>query len=324
MSLTAASAPARPMVKAGEVSRDAALGSIGISCRTPATPSVYMSAPRTAGKAYHFATYVNAILTHTGIATSSSSGVFTAVTTVINNRTSSVRLTINGLNAAYAWVTPRCAGTTSVSALTTVIGGVRGSAASYTLHNNSNGTVTRWNPCDGTIRVRVNPTGGGTGALADAQTAIKALAAVSGLHFVYDGTTTFIPRSVNSDSQPAPIVIAWGSRTQTDYLAAGAIGEGGWRTSGSSTDGVHWLWKIIQGFVVVDPSAHVAPGFSRGISRGSLLLHELGHVAGLGHTADALQVMSPVLTSASYGSWGSGDKAGLTALGATKGCVVAR
>ena len=86
---------------------------------------------------------------------------------------------------------------------------------------------------------------------------------------------------------------------------------------------MHWTWKITQGFVVVDPTAHVTGGFARGISRGALLMHELGHVTGLGHTPDALQVMSPVLSSSSYASWGSGDKAGLRAVGATNGCVTA-
>ena len=72
---------------------------------------------------------------------------------------------------------------------------------------------------------------------------------------------------------------------------------GGWRSSGTSTDGIAWTWKIVSGFVVVDPAAKLTAGFGRGVTRGSLLMHELGHVAGLNHTSQTSQVMASSLSS---------------------------
>jgi hypothetical protein len=132
--------------------------------------------------------------------------------------------------------------------------------------------------------VQVNPAQGGPGALADAQAALDALSRGSGLRFVYDGTTTFVPSSNRSAAQPADVVIAWAppgtGPTASDYYQSGD-----------------------------------------GPTRGSLLLHELAHVAGLGHTDDGTQVMYPMLRSSSVGSFGAGDLAGLAAVGAGKGCT---
>lgn len=316
---SAALAPGSPvaMTRTTGFVVDAATPAMAVTCPSASRAVVTLATPaHIAGKVYTYGVFINGVNTANGLVQATSAGLVTVRRDIPNNRISTVQLRLNGTTFVNGAVSAHCGTTTTTAS--------RGSATSYSLSKNTNGTVTRWNPCDGTIRVRVNPTGGGSGALFDAQTAIKSLAASTGLHFVYDGTTSFIPRSANSTSMPAPLVIAWASRLQTDYLGIGAIGEGGWRSSGSSTDGVHWTWKIIQGFVVLDPAARVSGGFGRGASRGALLMHELGHVAGLGHTNDALQVMSPVLSSTSYGNWGAGDKTGLTAVGASKGCVVAR
>jgi hypothetical protein len=268
---------------------------------------------------------VNGKVTHGGYATASPGGVVSARTDVTNGVTSAIKLVLDNVTASTGTVSPRC----GLPALVAKVAAplyflARGTATAYTINKNPNGTVTRWNPCDGAITVKVNPTGGGAGALADAQNAIKALKAGTGLNFVYDGTTTFVPRSSNQGSQPAKIVIAWGSRSQTDLLNAGAIGEGGWRSTGTSPDGAKWTWKIVSGFVVVDPTARLSAGFGRGVTRGSLLLHELGHVAGLNHTSQTSQVMASALSSSSYASWGTGDKTGLGVVGATHGCVTAK
>jgi hypothetical protein len=315
------------MTRESGFARDALVPSLAVQCLSTTKAAVAMATYRIPGKTYTFETFVNGARTSSGhVQASTTSGLVRMRSGMPNNKINGVALRLNGVQFVSGHVVAHCGSTTTTSSTSTtstssLMSASRGSSTAYTLHNNSNGTVTRWNPCDGDIHVRINPTGGGSGALSDAQTALKALAAATGLHFVYDGTTSFIPRSTNSGSQPAPLVIAWGSRSQTDYLGTGAIGEGGWRSSGTSADGVHWTWKITQGFVVVDPTASVAGGFGRGITRGALLMHELGHVVGLGHTSDSLQVMSPVLNSSSYASWGSGDKAGLVQVGATKGCV---
>ena len=194
----------------------------------------------------------------------------------------------------------------------------RGSATSYALHRNSNGTVTRWNPCDGPITVRVNAP---AAALADVLAALEQARVATGLDLVYTGTTAFIPQ--DGATQPADLVVAWATRAQSDLWSPGAIGVGGWSSTGTSTDGTRWNWRISSGFVIVDPDAGVVPGFGRGATRGALLLHEIAHALGLSHVNDVLQVMNPVLASSAYGSYGTGDLAGLRAVGATQGCTTA-
>jgi predicted Zn-dependent protease len=54
---------------------------------------------------------------------------------------------------------------------------------------------------------------------------------------------------------------------------------------------------------------------------GALLLHELGHVVGLGHTPDSAQIMYPDLRPMSSAQYQPGDLGGLARLGATQGCL---
>jgi hypothetical protein len=206
----------------------------------------------------------------------------------------------------------------------------RGNASSYSLSHNSNGTVTRWNPCDGAIHVRANLDLAPSGAVDDVLEALRQLGTATGLTFTYDGTTSYVPTSSNTANRPAPLVIAWADRGtgsgQTDLVQSGAIAEGGWNSSAVSTDGGRtWNWKISSGFVVVDPSASSAltSGFGTGATRGALLLHELGHAVGLQHVSDQGQLMYPTLTSTTVGSYGAGDLAGLAKVGASNGCTTA-
>ena len=194
----------------------------------------------------------------------------------------------------------------------------RGSASAYALHRFDNGTTVRWNPCDGPIGVRVNAP---VDALPDVLAALAMARTATGLDLRYEGTTSFVPR--DGVAQPADLVIAWATRAQSDLWSSGAIGVGGWTARGTSSGGATWNWRISSGFVIVDPAASVAPGFGRGATRGSLLLHEIAHALGLGHVNDVLQVMNPVLTSSAYGTYGAGDLTGLRAVGAAQGCTAA-
>jgi hypothetical protein len=79
----------------------------------------------------------------------------------------------------------------------------------------------------------------------------------------------------------------------------------------------------VTGEAVIDSAntGVLASTFGSGSTLGELLLHELGHVTGLGHTPDGSQVMFAVLEPMAAAAYGAGDLAGLGRLGAAQGCL---
>ena len=317
----ASPAPAAALVQTEAHADGIALGAT-TRCVAPGAARAVLAARSLTTVAYSAA--VNGRVVKTGSLRPDATRTVAVVVVVPDARTSRVVLRLAGRAVVNALVTPHCAAPAPVVAPVTPPAPVtvdRGSASSYALHSNSNGTVTRWNPCAGPISVRVNAP---ADAQADVLAALTSVEAATGLDLAYAGATDFVPTSTNAGTQPADLVIAWASRAASDIWSGSEVGVGGWRSRGTSSDGgATWTWSITSGFVIVDPAAAVAPGFGRGATRGALLLHELAHALGLGHVSDPLQVMNPSLLSTSYGSYGTGDLAGLAQVGAAKGCTAA-
>ena len=160
--------------------------------------------------------------------------------------------------------------------------------------------IARWNPCT-TIGYRVNLAGGGASALADVKGAVWRASVATGLTFTYRGTTTVVP-GVGKATYPAgtQLVIAWVKPGRSSLLPAApkgrvaAAGQGG-ATWSLVKDSRHRTWgRISKGYVVLNSTMPLQQGFGTGPkygwqgTRGQLVMHELGHALGLGHTPASL------------------------------------
>jgi hypothetical protein len=190
--------------------------------------------------------------------------------------------------------------------------------------------VLRWNPCQ-TITFKVNvavlPSRVRPVVHREIRSAFGQLAKASGMRFVDRGTTSEVPRSTNLDRQPAEIVVAVTTAGRTDFpIGGGTLGYGGrswywwWHDSGRQ---VRYGAVIARGFVVLDSRGirGLRAGFGRGLGRGNLLLHELGHAVGLDHAGARTSLMYPELSSNSPNGYAAGDRAGLARAGRRAGCV---
>jgi hypothetical protein len=193
-----------------------------------------------------------------------------------------------------------------------------GWAATYV---DAQGRPARWDPCT-PIRYVVNPTWAPAQGRRDLAEALRRISAASGLRFVDEGDTTEVPRRGREAYQPerygerwAPVLVAWVPPSRTDLGLDGDTQGVAVATALPGSAGGH----IVTGQAAFDADHRLPSGFGPGATEGEVLLHELAHVVGLGHVADATQVMH-VQTTNSESEFGRGDRAGLQALGARGGC----
>ncbi len=171
------------------------------------------------------------------------------------------------------------------------------------------------------------------GAVDDVHGAIDRLAEATGLTFIYDGTTDEPLDVARPAYQPerygerwAPILIGWsalGAGSGPDAAGDDIVVAGRGnpiRVANSLVSGVLEL----NADVVLnrDTQERLPGGFGEGITRGRVLLHELGHVMGLGHVASEAQLMYPELAehTSSTAEFGVGDRVGLRLVGREAGC----
>jgi hypothetical protein len=204
-------------------------------------------------------------------------------------------------------------------------------ASSYAIAQNSpDGTPARFNPCQ-PIHYVTNLAEAPAGAADDIAGAIARIEAATGINFVNDGSTTEVPSSKRPAAQArygsswAPVLVAWSKPGESDLLTGGSVvGQGvtTWVQQQTGTAQPAGKYVYISGQVVIDASStiHLTPGFGSGQTVGELLLHEMSHVLGLGHSADDTQIMYPQLLPLPSATLGSGDVAGLRRLGLAGGC----
>lgn len=198
--------------------------------------------------------------------------------------------------------------------------------------------VVRWASCVRTatgvkqqvIPYRVNAAGH-PGRVHFVQRAIRRLHDATGLVFHYAGRTSYIPQA-KSDGTLAdralekhahvPFVVAWARK--------GAVGGGSTLLTGTEAGVGSITWRFnplsqlrISDAAVVIKRGHLGlrSGFGAGGTTGTLLLHELGHAAGLQHVGNEAEVMFPVVGRWSSGGYTAGDRAGLERVGADQPCM---
>jgi hypothetical protein len=216
-------------------------------------------------------------------------------------------------------------GAIALAAATTACGPIHskatvGNAADYST-NVYSGWVQRWNPCT-PIHYTVNATGAPAGELTRVFSAVASVSQATGLHFVYDGPTSYVPEA-GDWNQPSSLVIAFanhnGMAGGSTYLSgANQLGEGGFQSTYVTTNGRISNYKITKGYAVIDATAY---GWSTTKVRNDTLLHELGHAVGLNHAHYTSEIMYPVINQNSPDGYTAGDLAGLSKVGATNGCL---
>ncbi|MCA1825125.1 MAG: hypothetical protein LC640_12915 [Frankia sp.] len=150
--------------------------------------------------------------------------------------------------------------------------------------------------------------------------------AATGMRFESEGETAEVPQTHRPAYQPgryggdwAPVLISW---APLELIGVDDAAHTGLAAAAPSAVTVGGTPVIVSGEIVMSSDRTMGPGFIGFGARGSTLLHELGHLVGLGHVDSSLDVMTAQADATlSAGSFGPGDRAGLAALGREAGCV---
>ncbi|MFL6094343.1 MAG: matrixin family metalloprotease [Blastococcus sp.] len=186
-------------------------------------------------------------------------------------------------------------------------------------------TPVAYDPCR-PVHYVIRPDGAPAGGEEAITAAVARVSEVTGLQFVHDGGTdepTTLDREIFQPDRYgdrwAPVLIAWESDVQNPALAGEIVGEGG-STAVSLGDGPQVL---VTGTVSLDAGQFpqiLDRRHGMAIAR-AVILHELGHLVGLGHVEDDQQLMYPQ-THGDVLDFAAGDLTGLAALGSGR-CVPA-
>ena len=192
------------------------------------------------------------------------------------------------------------------------------------LDRTDQGAPTRWNPCQ-PIHYVVNASLAPPGSIADVHEAVRRISAATGIAFVFEGTTDEEASIYREVFQPdrygprwAPVLIAWADPGNSDIPF-----ERGDRVAAGVAVPVipptRFEDVYVSGWVAINADDPNPPGFDLPGEQGPVILHELGHLMGLGHVKTVGELMNP--SGGGVTDLGPGDKEGLRELGASGGCL---
>ena len=193
------------------------------------------------------------------------------------------------------------------------------SSASYRFTlTHPDGTPVAYDPCR-PVHFVTRPTGAPPGGAELLAAAIAEVSRATGLTFVDDGTTSEAPSADRAPYQPdrygqrwAPVLIAWQTPSDNPDFAAAVTGEAG-------SIPVAWSGHpraYVTGTVQLDATKFtqmLASAKGKQYAH-AIVLHELGHLVGLGHVTDQTQLMFPE-SGLDATAYAAGDLAGLARLG---------
>ena len=190
------------------------------------------------------------------------------------------------------------------------------------------GAPVRWNPC-ATITYAVNAAGATSPVRADLKEALRRVTRATGIEFRSVGTTTetfiraYQRMRYKGVIREAELILIW---VDHDGYVAILRRLHDPRPSIAFAKTMAGLTahqdQYFGGIVVMDADATATRGFGYRYAHGSVLLHELGHIMGLGHVKDPMQLMySGRQPTFSVRTYGPGDLEGLRRLGMDAGCL---
>lgn len=188
-------------------------------------------------------------------------------------------------------------------------------------HHNLSGF--RHDPCR-TLTYRVRGKRLPKGALKDIKTTFRLVSEATGIKFRYAGKTKRVPWK----GRPGRFRHYGESNFLVGYVSAkevpavkGISGLGGSPVIWPSRRDSLGITNESHVAINVDPAFKAPGGFGPGYTRGSLLMHEVGHAIGLDHAMKKYQIMGYDHGSLSAARFGKGDLAGFRKIGRDRGCV---